>query len=1550
MPLFRPYHEPTCFRTSLFFLFFFLLSLLSCSSPQSQPPTASPTHPLVQKSPFIASPPQTPILKLETGGHTEDISRLSLDAAHHFLVTGSKDKTVRVWDIKNKTLSKILRPPIGPGHEGKIFAVAISPDGDTIASGGYTGTTWDQAFSIYIFNRLTGQLTKKISDLPSSIGDLEFSPDGRLLLAGLHGRTGIHAYRVPDFTLIAKDESYYPTSHVYGLDFDSAGRFATSSYDGFIRLYEQDFHMISKAQPLAGKRPYGLSFSPDGNKIAVGFVDTPQVILLSGKDLSLLDSQPPVDESLTGTFTSVAWSHEGSYLYTAGTAREKGTHILRKWAYPNLQNFIDTPLTQNTVLDLVPLKTGGTGFSAAGGSFGLLDSENQLLFSHQTAIADFRDNHQGLLVSEDGSTIQFAYSQFGKYPAQFSIDTRVLSVPPIDGIPLYPPQQESHEIKVEKWLNTENPTINGKPFALENYEVARSVAIASDRQSVLLGTSWNLRLYDRKGKEVWQTAIPDNAWGVNISKDGQVAVAALGDGTIRWYRLKDGVELLVFFPHRDRERWVIWTPSGFYDAAPGSEQFIGWNKNYGPDYSADFFPIDRFRSISFRPQIIQKMLVTWDEKEASRLAEEEKPSSVVKLDTISDALIQEISKRQKQLEQTVNLAAERFQISADFEIMGQRPEPSVDQEKKELTEKVNELQLQLAEARQMAKEAEHTRQAQQKLLSQKQADLEEKLASLTKLGKKGETGEGEKIQELQRQLTEAQQMAEAAEQKMQATKEARQAREREFTKEHEALARLTAQAEKPNSTETSGSLETLFKDFPPEVIVFSPQDMVATSDPILSIHYTVITHPQAPVTDIAILIDGQPLSGTRGVQVLGNIPSGHSHQTIEIPLPQKNCTISLLAKHRWATSKPAIIQVQWDEKLAKPNLYVLAIGPGDYTKASLTIPTAAADAEIFTETLQRQSQRLYDRVESKILINDQASRDNILDGLDWLHQQTTQKDLAMLFFAGHLLTDKGGIPYLLTPQSDLEHLRRSSLPLSDITNAIISMAGKTLLFLDPCQSNTPPGSLGCMQGVNALSQNLANASNAVVAFVASSGTQRAIYDPSWSHSAFTTALIEGLNSQINASDSGIVSMNRLDLYLSERVKTLTHGHQRPTTIKPQTIQDFPLAMANTPDSNPSTPYPTVITKVTEIQPAQEILSRLPPIVTILSPTDHEMVNSSNLTIRYSLRNPSGEPVTDILALVDGRPIPKARGVQVLEGKQPLSGVQEFSLSIPKRDITVSLLAKNRWSTSEPASVRLRWNGADPQPTKKPRLNVLAVGISAYKDSTLTLDFAAKDARDFTEALRHQAGGLYEQVNVQLITEQEATKDRILGGLEWIDSHTSSQDLAMIFLAGHGVNDSGGIYYFLPVDADTSRLRRTALPYSDIKNTIAIMAGKTLLFVDSCHAGDVMGMRRGVADINALVNELTSAENGAVVFASSTGRQFALEDPAWGNGAFTKALLEGLQGEADFRKTGAITVNMLDLYLSERVKALTNGQQTPTTTKPQTIQDFPIAVATGEGKV
>ncbi len=79
-------------------------------------------------------------------------------------------------------------------------------------------------------------------------------------------------------------------------------------------------------------------------------------------------------------------------------------------------------------------------------------------------------------------------------------------------------------------------------------------------------------------------------------------------------------------------------------------------------------------------------------------------------------------------------------------------------------------------------------------------------------------------------------------------------------------------------------------------------------------------------------------------------------------------------------------------------------------------------------------------------------------------------------------------------------------------------------------------------------------------------------------------------------------------------------------------------------------------------------------------------------------------------------------------------------------------------------------------------------------------------------------------------------------------------------------------------------------------------------------------------------------------AAATTDQASLEEEAWKNGAFAKALIEGLSGRADLRSSGRVTVNMLDLYVSERVKELTDGIQTPATAKPATIADFPILLS------
>jgi uncharacterized caspase-like protein len=141
-------------------------------------------------------------------------------------------------------------------------------------------------------------------------------------------------------------------------------------------------------------------------------------------------------------------------------------------------------------------------------------------------------------------------------------------------------------------------------------------------------------------------------------------------------------------------------------------------------------------------------------------------------------------------------------------------------------------------------------------------------------------------------------------------------------------------------------------------------------------------------------------------------------------------------------------------------------------------------------------------------------------------------------------------------------------------------------------------------------------------------------------------------------------------------------------------------------------------------------------------------------------------------------------------------------------------------------VRLRWKGAtrEEEFQIKPKLYVLAIGVSQYQDDGLRLGLAAKDALDFGEVWKSQKGAMYAGTEVRVLTDAQATKGNILDGMEWIQRQVTQKDVAILFFAGHGINDPTGMFYFLPVDADLDRLKRTGVSQSDITSTVAPRGG------------------------------------------------------------------------------------------------------------------------------
>ena len=130
------------------------------------------------------------------------------------------------------------------------------------------------------------------------------------------------------------------------------------------------------------------------------------------------------------------------------------------------------------------------------------------------------------------------------------------------------------------------------------------------------------------------------------------------------------------------------------------------------------------------------------------------------------------------------------------------------------------------------------------------------------------------------------------------------------------------------------------------------------------------------------------------------------------------------------------------------------------------------------------------------------------------------------------------------------------------------------------------------------------------------------------------------------------------------------------------------------------------------------------------------------------------------------------------------------------------------------------------------------------------------------------------------------------------------------------------------DANPNDLAGTALSDEALFRALSQhRAAMVVLFIDSCRAGSTPTQRR-------LMEEL-QANGSVVVYSATKANRPSQESPRWRNGAFTKALVEGLRGRADMYGDGRITASGLESFLAARVKQLTSGEQEPMTVKATT---------------
>ena len=132
-----------------------------------------------------AEPKDVPILQLDTGGHMAMIGASPSRRTASSLVSASEDKVIRVWDWRAARRCASFAGNRGPGQTGKLYAMALSPDGRWLAAGGMDAPDCAVAVrEIRLYDFASGELKALLKGHTNVVLGLAFSPDGSKLISG----------------------------------------------------------------------------------------------------------------------------------------------------------------------------------------------------------------------------------------------------------------------------------------------------------------------------------------------------------------------------------------------------------------------------------------------------------------------------------------------------------------------------------------------------------------------------------------------------------------------------------------------------------------------------------------------------------------------------------------------------------------------------------------------------------------------------------------------------------------------------------------------------------------------------------------------------------------------------------------------------------------------------------------------------------------------------------------------------------------------------------------------------------------------------------------------------------------------------------------------------------------------------------------------------------------------------------------------------------------------------------------------------------------------
>ena len=253
-------------------------------------------------------------------------------------------------------------------------------------------------------------------------------------------------------------------------------------------------------------------------------------------------------------------------------------------------------------------------------------------------------------------------------------------------------------------------------------------------------------------------------------------------------------------------------------------------------------------------------------------------------------------------------------------------------------------------------------------------------------------------------------------------------------------------------------------------------------------------------------------------------------------------------------------------------------------------------------------------------------------------------------------------------------------------------------------------------------------------------------------------------------------------------------------------------------------------------------------------------------------------------------------------------------------------------------------------------HAVVIGVANYQNVAPLPDAVLNDARDVAAVLQSNAYCGYDDRNVHLLLDGDATLDRIRVALASVAATSGPDDTVVVFFSGHGArlgDPSDSVSALLPVGCDARRLDATSLSEAEFSSALQRFAVRRLLvLIDACHsagAGSFKGAQAGdLATLGYSEKSLArwAQGTGRVIIASSRADEQSWVLPNAGNSVFTSHLLDALHGRARTRGDGLIRVFEIFNHVAELVKRDVPGRQHPVFRASELEDNFAVVLDRG----